>query len=225
MSARLAVLVSGRGSNLQALLDAIAGGRLDAQVAGVFSDRPTAAALQRVPAGLRWAAAPAAFASREAYEAALGAALAAAHPDWIVCAGYMRILGAALLQRFAGRMLNIHPSLLPRHRGLHTHAAALAAGDGEHGCSVHFVIPELDAGAVVAQARVPVLAGDSAETLAARVLEREHALLPAVLALAVAGRLAERDGLAWLDGQPMFTPLTLDSHGRLLPAPLLPPSP
>jgi phosphoribosylglycinamide formyltransferase-1 len=211
------VLASGRGSNLQALLEAIAAGTLAAQVVGVFSDRPQAPALLRVPAAQRWSARPADFADREAYEQALGDALAAAHADWIVCAGYMRIMGEALIGRFSGRMLNIHPSLLPRHRGLRTHAAALDAGDGEHGCSVHFVIPELDAGSVIAQARLPIAPQDTAETLAARVLGLEHRLLPAVLALAVAGRLAERSGTLLFDGQPMFTPLTLDSHDRLTP--------
>ncbi|EKU25519.1 5'-phosphoribosylglycinamide transformylase [Xanthomonas translucens pv. graminis ART-Xtg29] len=138
-------------------------------------------------------------------------------PDWIVCAGYMRILGASFVQRFAGRLLNIHPSLLPKYRGLHTHAQALAAGDAEHGASVHFVVPELDAGAVIAQARVPVQAGDRAEDLAQRLLPREHALLCAVLQLAAAGRLAERDGSVWLDGQCRFSPLRLDCQGMLIP--------
>ncbi|WDS37418.1 phosphoribosylglycinamide formyltransferase [Pseudoxanthomonas sp.] len=215
--ARIAVLASGRGSNLRALIGAIEAGRLPAQVVGVFSDKPDAAVLQQVPPALRWSAKPANFDSREAYEQALGDAIEAARPDWIVCAGYMRILGDALVQRFAGRMLNIHPSLLPRHRGLRTHAAALAAGDAEHGCSVHFVIPELDAGTVIAQARLAVAPDDTPESLAARVLAMEHRLLPAVLQLAVSGRLAERDGTACVDGQPMFTPLTLDSHDRLMP--------
>lgn len=216
-SSRIAVLASGRGSNLQALLDAIAAGTLQAQVVGVFCDRPGAAALLRVPPALRWSARPVDFPDREAYEQALGDALAASGADWIVCAGYMRILGAALVARFSGRMLNIHPSLLPRHRGLHTHAAALAGGDAEHGASVHFIIPELDAGAVIAQARLAIAAQDTAQTLAARVLALEHRLLPAVLRLAVAGRLSERGGTALVDGQPMFTPLTLDSHDRLMP--------
>ena len=110
---RIAVLASGRGSNLQAILDAIAAGRLRAEVVGVFSDRPAAAALQRVSANLRWAHAPKEFQDRAAYEQALGDALAAVAPDWIVCAGYMRILGAAFVQRFNGRLVNIHPSLLP----------------------------------------------------------------------------------------------------------------
>lgn len=214
---RIAVLASGRGSNLQALLDAIAAGALEAQVVGVFSDRPQAPALLRVPAAQRWSAKPSGFEDRDAYEQALGDAIAASQADWIVCAGYMRILGEALIARFAGRMLNIHPSLLPRHRGLRTHAAALEAGDAEHGCSVHFVIPELDAGSVIAQARLPIAPQDTAETLALRVLALEHRLLPAVLALAVSGRLAERGGTTLLDGQPMFTPLTLDSDDRLTP--------
>ncbi len=214
---RIAVLASGRGSNLQAVLAAIAAGTLDAQVVGVFSDRPQAPALLHVPAGQRWSAKPSRFEDRDAYEQALGDAIAASQADWIVCAGYMRILGQALIERFAGHMLNIHPSLLPRHRGLHTHAAALDAGDREHGCSVHFVIPELDAGSVIAQARLPITPQDTAQTLAARVLALEHRLLPAVLALAVAGRLAERGGTTLVDGQPMFTPLTLDSDDRLTP--------
>ncbi|MBP3973509.1 phosphoribosylglycinamide formyltransferase [Pseudoxanthomonas spadix] len=216
-SSRIAVLASGRGSNLQALLDAIAAGTLQAQVVGVFCDRPGAPALLRVPSALRWSARPVDFPDRDGYEQALGDALAASGADWIVCAGYMRILGAALVARFSGRMLNIHPSLLPRHRGLHTHAAALASGDAEHGASVHFIIPELDAGAVIAQARLAISPQDTADSLAARVLALEHRLLPAVLRLAVAGRLAERGGTALVDGQPMFTPLTLDSHDRLMP--------
>ena len=217
--ARLAVLASGRGSNLQALLDAIADGSLPAAVVGVFSDRPDAPALAMVPEARRWSARPRDYADRAAFDAALADAVAAVAPDWVVCAGYMRILGGDFIARFAGRLLNIHPSLLPRHRGLHTHAAALAAGDTEHGCSVHFVIPELDAGSLIAQARLPVEAGDTPETLASRVLALEHRLLPAVLRLAVAGRLSERDGTTYVDGQPRFTPLTLDSLERRMPHP------
>lgn len=215
MTARLAVLASGRGSNLQAIIEAIAGGALAAQVVGVFSDRPGAAALQRVPAAQRWAAAPASFADRSAYEAALADAVAACAPDWIICAGYMRILGAAFVQRFAGRLVNIHPSLLPLYKGLHTHARALEAGDREHGASVHFVVPELDAGTVLAQARVAVLADDTAETLAARVLQVEHPLLIASLALLASGRLAERHGTVVLDGVALPRPLRLDAAGKL----------
>jgi phosphoribosylglycinamide formyltransferase-1 len=206
---RLAVLASGRGSNLQAILDAIASGDLDAEVVGVFSDKPDAAALRRVPEARRWARDPKAFADRAAFDAALADAVAACTPDWVVCAGYMRILGDAFVQRFRGRLLNIHPSLLPRHRGLQTHARALSEGDAEHGASVHFVSPELDAGAVLAQAAVPVEPGDTPERLATRVLALEHPLLVAVLQWAAAGRISECDGQAHLDGQPLFTPRRL----------------
>ena len=210
MTIRLAVLASGRGSNLQAILGAIADGTLDAEVVGVFSDKPAAPALLRVPEPLRWSRKAKEYADREAFDAELADAVAASRPDWVVCAGYMRILGDAFVQRFRGRLINIHPSLLPKYRGLHTHARALAAGDAEHGASVHFVIPELDAGTPIAQAPVPVLAGDTAESLAARVLRIEHPLLLAVLQMAAAGRIAEQAGQAWLDGQPMFTPLRLE---------------
>jgi phosphoribosylglycinamide formyltransferase-1 len=215
MTLRIAVLASGRGSNLQAILQAIGAGTLDAEVVGVFSDKPAAPALRQVPASRRWSARPGAFPDRAAYEAALSDAVAAVHPDWVVCAGYMRILGDAFIARFRGRLLNIHPSLLPRYRGLHTHARAIEAGDAEHGASVHFVIPELDAGAVVAQVRVPVLPDDTPEALAARLLPREHALLVAVLRLASEGQLAEQGDITRCHGQPLLNPLSLDSADRL----------
>jgi phosphoribosylglycinamide formyltransferase-1 len=211
---RIAVLVSGRGSNLQALLDAIAAGSLDAQVVGVFSDRPQAVALQRVPGALRWSRDARAYAARADFDAVLAEAVAATRPDWVVCAGYLRILGEAFVARFRGRLLNIHPSLLPSYRGLRTHARALQAGEREHGASVHFVVPELDAGAVVAQARVPVHGDDTPERLAARVLQAEHRLLVEVARLAVAGRIAEHGATVLLDGHPLFTPLQLDSLGH-----------
>lgn len=207
---RIAVLASGRGSNLGAIIDAIAAGTLDAEIVGVFSDKPKCEALQRVPAALRWSARPRDFAGRAEFDQALGDAVAAARPDWIVCAGYMRILGDAFVERFRGRMLNIHPSLLPRHRGLDTHQRALDAGDREHGASVHFVIPELDAGAVIAQAVVPVLPGDTAQSLVERVHAQEHLLLPEVLRWAVAGRLHEHEATAVLDGHTLFTPRRLE---------------
>jgi len=214
---RIAVLASGRGSNLQALLDAIDDGRLGASIVGVFSDRPTAPALQRVHESLRWSRDPRGFGRRADFDAQLAEAVAGARPDWIVCAGYMRILGDGFVERFAGRILNIHPSLLPRYRGLRTHARALEAGDTEHGASVHFVSAELDAGAVVAQARVPVNAGDDLQSLERRVLAVEHPLLVAVMRLAVAGRLSERNATVQVDGHPRFTPLQLDSSGCLVP--------
>lgn len=210
MTIRIAVLASGSGSNLQALLDAITGRQLDAQVVGVFSDKSGAFALQRVPESLRWSRMPKAYPSRDAFDAALADAIATAGPDWVVCAGYMRILGTAFVERFRGRLLNIHPSLLPRYRGLQTHARALEAGDTEHGASVHFVSPELDAGAVIAQARVPVRTDDTAESLAQRVLQVEHPLLVHVLKLAADGRLTEQDDIATVDGHPLFTPQQLE---------------
>ena len=207
-------MVSGRGSNLQALIDAIAdGGLRDASLVGVFSDRPDAPALQRVDPSLRWSIDAGAYALREAFDAELANAVQAVRPDWIVCAGYMRILSSGFVQRFHGRLLNIHPSLLPKYRGLHTHRRAIQAGDREHGASVHFVIPELDAGAVIAQARIAIEAHDTPETLAARLLPSEHRLLTAVLGLCVAGRLTEHENTAMLDGHPLFTPLRLDCDG------------
>ena len=217
MSLRIAVLVSGRGSNLQVMLDAVADGTLAADIVGVFSDKPQAPALQRVPESLRWSADARAFPDREFFDQQLADAISATNPDWVICAGYMRILGDAFIARFRGRLINIHPSLLPKYRGLRTHARALEAGDREHGASVHLVVPELDAGAVIAQARVPILAGDTPETLAQRLLPREHALLLAVLQLIASGRITEHDGRACLDGQPVFSPLHLDSSDTLMP--------
>ena len=208
---RIAVLVSGRGSNLQALLDAIGDGRLAATVAGVFSDRPAARALQRVDPALRWSRDARGYARRADFDAELADAVAAVSPDWVVCAGYMRILDDAFIARFTGRLLNIHPSLLPAYPGLGTHARAIAAAEREHGASVHFVTGELDGGPVVAQAKVPVLAGDDPARLSARVLAVEHPLLVAAVGLAVAGRIAEQDATVLLDGHPLFTPLQLGS--------------
>ena len=208
---RLAVLVSGRGSNLQAVLDAIADARLAMDVAGVFSDRPAAPALQRVAPALRWSRPARTYPDHAAFEDELASAVAATRPDWVLCAGYMRILGSAFVSRFEGRLLNVHPSLLPRHKGLHTHARALEAGDAEHGASVHFVVPEL------AQATIPIGDGDSPQALAERLLPLEHQLVVATLALAGTGRLAERNGQAWLDGHPLLNPLRLDSSGQLSP--------
>ncbi len=211
---RLAVLASGRGSNLQAILDAIDDGRLHAQVAGVFGDKPAAFALERARAAGIPARAlrPRDFAGRDEFDAALFAEVASVRPDVVVCAGYMRLLGAAALAPWTGRIINIHPSLLPDFKGLDTHARALAAGVPEHGASVHFVTADLDGGPVIAQARVPVLDGDDADALAARVLDTEHPLLVASLQLLCAGRIVLRDEVVELDGKPLAAPLQLASN-------------
>jgi len=215
---RVAVLASGRGSNLQALINARDGGTLPIELVGLFCDRPTAPAIERARAANVPAVAlrPKDYATREAFDAALFDAVAEAKPELIVCAGFMRIIADEQVARFAGRMINIHPSLLPNYTGLHTHARALAAGDAEHGASVHIVIPALDAGPVLAQALVPVLAGDTAETLAERVLAREHPLLLATVGLFAAGRVCSDGEQVELDGRPLRQPLQLDETDQLL---------
>jgi len=187
---RLVILISGRGSNMAALIDAVRAGEIDAAIGTVISNRPDAAGL-----GIAAAAGVAtsvvdhrAFADRGEFERSLIAAIDAKAPDLVVLAGFMRILSPAFVTRYAGRLLNIHPSLLPAFRGLHTHAQALAAGVRVHGCTVHLVRFELDEGPVLAQGVVPVLDGDTEESLAARVLEVEHRCYPQALALFASGR-------------------------------------
>ena len=213
---RIAVLASGRGSNLQALIDAIAAGRLGAEIVGVFSDRRDAMAVQRAQAAGIPATAvdPREHATRIAFDAELFARIDALAPDLIVCAGYMRLISEPSVQAHRGRLVNIHPSLLPAFKGLRTHVQALAAGVDAHGASVHFVTPDLDGGPVIAQARVPVHPGDDAEMLGRRVLEREHPLLVETVALIAVGRIALREDLVTLDGTPLSTPLQLAANNR-----------
>ena len=189
--ARITVLISGRGSNLAALIDAASAGRIDGAITQVISNRPDAAGLAHAH---RFGIATKvvdhrAFASRDAFDAALAETIDQGEPDLVVLAGFMRILGAPFVQRYAGRMLNIHPSLLPAYPGTNTHQRALADHASRHGCTVHFVTPDVDGGPIVAQADVPVLPGDDAATLAARVLAQEHRLLPAVVAAFCSGRI------------------------------------
>lgn len=214
---RIAVLASGRGSNLQALMDAIAGGRLHARIVGVFSDRPACGAIARArAAGLpALALRPRDHADRAAHDEALFSAVAGVQPDLIVCAGYMRIISADAVRRFEDRMINIHPSLLPRHPGLDTHARALAAGDREHGASVHSVIPALDAGPVLAQARIDLRHDDDVASVAARLLPREHALLVASVRLLAEGRARLLPDGVELDGRRLPAPLQLDANDQL----------
>lgn len=217
---RVAVLASGRGNNLQALVDARNAGDLAIDIAGVFSDRDDAPVLERARrAGIpATSLSPAGFEKRAAFDATLFAAVDDVQPHLIVCAGYMRLISSAAVRRHLGRMINIHPSLLPNHPGLDTHTRALAAGDSEHGASVHYVIPALDAGPVIAQVRVPVLPGDDAAALSQRVLAREHALLVRSVALIADGRVVFDDGQVRLDRAMLRAPLQLDADDRLQPA-------
>lgn len=212
---RIAVLASGRGSNLAALLAARARGELAADFVLVASDKANAGALQLAEeAGVpTLVLEPKAYPDRRAFDIELFARVAASGADLIVLAGFMRILDGEALAPWVGRMLNIHPSLLPKYRGLHTHRRALEAGDLEHGASVHFVTAELDGGPVLAQAVLPIEPGDDEHRLALRLLPLEHRLLPAVVALIAEGRLGWREGGPRLDGVPLAAPLRLGPHG------------
>jgi phosphoribosylglycinamide formyltransferase-1 len=207
---RIVILISGGGSNMLAIVRACRAENWPASVAAVISNRPDAGGLARAAA--EGVAAQVVdhrgFASRADFDAALAEAIDAHAPELVVLAGFMRILGVPFVQRYAGRMLNIHPSLLPSFTGLHTHRRAIEAGCKLAGASVHFVTPELDHGPIVAQAAVPVLPGDDEESLAARVLQREHVIYPQAVRWFVEGRLQvdqngvvnHRDGAlqAWL---------------------------
>lgn len=181
---RVAILISGRGSNMAALIEAARAPDYPAEIALVLSNKSDAGGLAIAKAaGIATSAVdPKIYAGRDEFEASIDAMLAIHRIELICLAGYMRILGAPFVNRWRGRMINIHPSLLPAYKGLHTHERALADGVAEHGCTVHFVTPELDAGPVIAQATVPVLPGDDADSLAARVLVEEHKIYPAALA-------------------------------------------
>jgi phosphoribosylglycinamide formyltransferase 1 len=195
---RVAALISGRGSNLAALIEACKDADFPAEIVCVISNKADAAGLALAAShGIPARAIPhKSFDSREAHDAAIGAALEAAGAEIVCHAGYMRIMTSGLIGKWAGKMINIHPSLLPAFPGLHTHERALEAGVSEHGCTVHFVTAGVDEGPVIAQARVPVLPGDTAEALAARVLIAEHQLYPAALRLLAEGRVEMRDGQA-----------------------------
>ncbi|HEH9398398.1 TPA: phosphoribosylglycinamide formyltransferase [Aeromonas sobria] len=199
---RIIVLISGNGSNLQAILDHCTSGKIAGEVVGVISNKADAYGLVRAKdAGVATAIlTQQQFASREEYDTALLALMADYQPDLVVLAGFMRILSVQLVHHFAGRMLNIHPSLLPKYQGLHTHQRAIDAGDSEHGTSVHFVTEELDGGPVILQARVPIFEGDEADEVAARVQAQEHNIYPLVVRWFCEGRLQMVDGAVQLDG-------------------------
>jgi len=192
------ILISGRGSNMEAIVRA----GLPAKIAGVVSNRADAAGLNfAAQAGV-----PAAvvdereFPSREAFDAALAEAIDGHSPDLVALAGFMRVLGGDFVRHYSGRMVNIHPSLLPAFPGLHTHRRALQEGVKLHGCTVHFVTPQVDHGPIIAQVAVPVRTGDTEATLAARVLRQEHRVYPLAIRWFVEGRLAVENGIVHVDG-------------------------
>lgn len=181
--ARLVILISGRGSNMRSIVEAANQGQLDVDIAAVISNRPDAAGLEYAQqAGIDAQVIDhKLYDSRESFDAAMAEVIDSYQPDFVILAGFMRILTADFVEHFAGRLINIHPSLLPKFKGLHTHQRAIESGETEHGASVHFVTAELDDGPVILQAKVPVLDDDDADTLAARVLEQEHLLYPAAI--------------------------------------------
>jgi phosphoribosylglycinamide formyltransferase-1 len=205
---RVAVLASGRGSNLQSLLDACAARDFPAEIALVVVNVPGAQAIDRAKS----AGVPVSVidhknhASREAFDAALDRALTDARIGLVCLAGFMRLLTPDFTRRWQGRLVNIHPSLLPAFPGLHTHRRALEAGVKEHGCTVHFVTADLDAGPIIAQAKVQVLPGDDEDRLAARVLAEEHRLYPEVLRLIAEGKVRAVDGQVIIGGPPQNVP-------------------
>jgi len=204
-----AVLISGSGTNLQSFIDNAAAGKLNLDLAVVLSNKPGAAGLDRA----RKARIPIEcvehgdYPDRESFDAALNDTLDRYTPDLIILAGFMRILTPVFIDHFAGRILNIHPSLLPKYPGLDTHQRAIDAGDEWAGSTVHFATAELDGGPPIIQGRVPVEPGDTAKALAARVLKVEHQIYPEAATYFAAGRLEYRDGAAWLDGVRLEEPV------------------
>ena len=206
---RVTVLLSGRGSNMVAIAQACRDGRIPAEVTSVVSDKADAGglALARDLGIETCVVQPPRGMDRAAYGEALGAVVGATRPGLVVLAGFMRILDPVFTRRFDGRLFNIHPSLLPKYPGLHTHRRVLEAGDATHGCTVHFVNEALDAGPPIVQATVPVLPGDDEVVLSARVQHWEHIVYPESVGWFAAGRLELRRGAAWLDGRRLEEPV------------------
>jgi phosphoribosylglycinamide formyltransferase-1 len=206
------VLLSGKGSNMRALAEAAARNEVQAEIRAVFSDRANADGLRlaRERGIVTDTLSPKEFADRDTFDVALADRIDRYAPELVVLAGYMRILSAAFVRRFAGRLINIHPSLLPKHRGLDTHRRVLAANESEHGASVHYVVEELDAGPVIIQGRVPVLPSDDEAALSARVQRAEHIIYPQAVQWIASGKVSMHDGRAWMDGQPLSKPPRID---------------
>ena len=208
------ILISGTGSNMCRMAELMQAGQLPIDIKAVISDRADAKGLSTAKSmGIATASLnPKAFATRNEFDAALAEKVLSYNPELVILAGFMRILSPEFVAQFSDRMLNIHPSLLPKYPGLHTHQRALDAGDQEHGASVHFVTAELDGGPVVIQAKVPLHSTDSAATLAQRVLQQEHQIYPLAVRLLASGRLESRGGTIWLDNKPLTSPLQYTSH-------------
>lgn len=210
---RIAVLVSGEGTNLQVLIDAAAAGELSGEICGVFSDRRAARGLERArTAGIPAHSVIVKPTKTPNYDRAMLNALRSVNPDLIVLAGYMRILSDACVTAFSDRTLNLHPSLLPRHKGTNTHQRALDAGDSEHGATVHFVTTELDGGPPVLQFKTRIKPSDSAAALSARVHTGEHIILPMAVGWFCAQRLRLHEGIVMLDDQPLREPVVIEEQ-------------
>ena len=209
MACRTAILISGSGTNLQAFIDAVAAGNLDLELSIVFSNRPDAYGLERAAkAGIPTACIEhGQFEDRESFDRAVAVELDAVQPDLIVLAGFMRILSPWFVEHFEGKILNIHPALLPKYPGLNTHQRALDAGEKWHGSTVHFVTEELDGGPRILAGRLRVIPGESADELQARVQAVEHQIYPEAAGLVGSGRVVFRDGQALLDGEPTPEPM------------------
>jgi phosphoribosylglycinamide formyltransferase-1 len=216
---KLAVLISGSGSNLQALIDAQQSGRLNVEIGHVISNVAGALGLQRAAkAGINISVLEhGGFASRAEFDHALALLVAAGKPDLVVLAGFMRIIGSNLLEPFKGRMINLHPSLLPLYRGTQTYRRAIDAGDRQHGASIHFVTEELDGGPVISQVVIPILAEDSPESLASRLSPMEHSLLLATVEFLAGHEVECNTGSVIIDGTKAAGPLQLQTDGRLHP--------
>lgn len=211
----IVILISGRGSNMRVIAELAARGELPVTVAAVISDQPEAAGLATAAAmGIPTESlSPRSYADRASFDAALAGRVAKYQPGLIVLAGFMRILTPTFIAAFAGRIFNIHPSLLPDYRGLHTHRRVLQAAEALHGASVHFVTEELDGGPTIIQACLEVRPDDTEASLSARVQRQEHRIYPQAIEWFARGRLQWRDHGAWLDGKPLDAPVMMDARG------------